>query len=481
MASTEEILLVNPPFRYFETDVASLNYKRPPLGLLYVASYAEAKLGVDVEILDAYAENLSVDETVSRLRQRHRDIIGFTVTTPTVTAVDKMIATLRAETASRDTLFVVGGPHVTLCPQEPPLPADFFVVGEGEATFVDIVRYRRGELRPENIRGVYFRTGTPAMTRTAPRELVADLDDLPIPDRSKIKAELYGHIFTYAAKGALFTTVFTSRGCSYRCAFCGNEKLWGGQVRRRSIAKVAEELEALLSQGYRLVFFDDDDFLSSRQFAYGLLREIIDRRLEFKWVCHARVAFYDDGLLELMSRAGCVEAQIGVESFNERALQAADKEIRTDRIGECISRFQRHGINVWATLIIGLPEEDLCSLEQSIDRLIEADPFYATFIMLLPFPGTRIFDLYREKGYLITEDWERYTWHGNPVFRTDKLSPRDMIQFRKRAYRRFYFRGRAFARYLRVLYRYGMYRSMLKNLFRFVYFSFPETMGGKDG
>lgn len=480
MASTVRVLLVNPPFRYFLTRVPSLNYKRPPLGILYIASYVKEKLGLEVDILDAYAENLSAQETLARLREYPYDIIGFSVTTPTVLLVRDLIESLKNDSAFKHTLFVVGGPHITLSHDEPALAADISVLGEGEETFVDIIKYKNGELRLGDIKGISYHSDTAGIVKNAPRELIADLDRLPMPDRSKIKPELYGHIFNYAPQGERFTTVFTSRGCRYSCAFCGNEKLWGSRERRRSVDNVIAEIESLLSRRYRLIFFDDDNFLSSKEFAYGLLQEILARGLKFAWVCHARVASYEDRLLDMMAQAGCVEVQIGVESFNQEALKAARKKIRVARISECISQFQRRNIHVWATMIIGLPEEDVSSLRKSIDLLIEADPFYATFIMLLPFPGTAIFEMYREKGYIITEDWDRYSWHGDPVFCTDKLSRNDMVRIRKEAYRKFYLRTRTIARYLRVLHRYNMYGSMTKNLLRFIYFSFPGIIGQKD-
>jgi anaerobic magnesium-protoporphyrin IX monomethyl ester cyclase len=479
MTSTIKAILVNPPFQYFLTTVPSLDYKRPPLGILYLASYAKMKLDLEVDILDAYAENLSVEETLAKLKKFPHEIIGFSVTTPTVFSVRDMIESLRKDARFRDSLFVVGGPHVTLSHEELAPVADISVVGEGEETFVDIVKYRRGELRISDIKGIIYRSDSSEVVVNAPRELLPDLDRLPPPYRSKIKRELYGHIFPYEPGKGVFTTIFTSRGCNFSCTFCGNERLWKNRVRSRSIGNVIGEIEKLLSDGYRLLFFDDDNLLSSREFAYGLLQEIVARGLEFKWVCHARVAAYEDRLLNLMSQAGCVEVQIGVESFNQKALKAANKKIRVERIGECICRFQQRNINVWATMIIGLPEEDVSSLERSVDRLIEADPFYATFILLLPFPGTRIFDLYKERGYIITEDWSKYSWHGEPVFRTDRLSTGDMMGLRKRAYRNFYLRPRTVVKYLPVLYKYNMYGPMLKNLLRFIYFSFPGIVGKK--
>lgn len=247
------------------------------------------------------------------------------------------------------------------------------------------------------------------------------------------------------------------------------QSIVGDTCEKRFVRNVIEELKVLLAQGYQLIFFDDDDLAEDRNFLIQLCQTISEKKINFKWICHAKIAQYKPELLSLMSKAGCIEVQVGVESFNQEALDAVKKKIKSSDINECIRNFQKYKMNVWATIIIGLPTETKDSFKKTVKQLIKANPFYATFIMLFPFPGTEIYKTYKEKGFILQEDFSNYSWHLNPIFFTDHLSVNDLISLRKYAYIKFYYRPSNIVKYFINAIKYSMYKDIFLNFIRFIY------------
>lgn len=460
-----KILIVNPPYQYISPKSNIVNYNRPPLGILYVAAYAENKLNIRIDILDAYAKNMTIDDVVEVIIRYDYDIIGFSVTTPTCNFVKEI--SVRLKKHNPDIFLIAGGPHVTLFPDALINDVDCTIVGEGEISFYEVINYLRGYSNNNRIAGTILRINNDII-RNQPRTFHENLDELPFPDRNKIAKNNYGHIFSYGIKPQFFTTLMTSRGCLYDCYFCANRALWGKHVRKRSVNHVIEEINLLLGQGYKLIFFDDDDLMEDTKYLTLLCEAILKENIKFKWICHAKVALYTMELINLMSKAGCVEVQIGVESFNQNALDAVNKKIKSEHIYECIKNFQSHKINVWATIIIGLPMENKVSFKETIKKIIKASPFYATFIMLFPFPGTKIYQIYKEKGFILKHEFPNYSWHQEPVFFTDQLTVKDLIDLRKYAYRKFYLRPSRIIKYILYAIQYSAYQDILLNFLRFM-------------
>lgn len=462
-----KIVIVNPPYQYIAPNSDHVNYNRPQLGILYIAAYTESKLNIKVDILDAYAKNMSLDEVTDTLIRNNYNIIGFSVTTPTCDFVKKISDRLKKH--NPNIFLIAGGPHVTLFPDALINDVDCSIFGEGEITFYEVINYLLGYSDNYKIDGTLMNINHDIF-RNPPRAFQDSLDELPFPDRNKISDNNYGHIFSYGIRPKNFTTLITSRGCSYDCHFCANRALWGKHVRRRSIDNVIKEIKMLLDQGYQLIFFDDDDLMEDKSYLKALCQTIIKENIKLKWICHAKVALNKPELLSLMSEAGCIEVQIGVESFNQNALDAVNKKIKATHIHECIKNFQNHNINVWATIIIGLPTDNEESFKESIKKLIKANPFYATFIMLFPFPGTKIYQIYKEKGLILKNDYSNYSWHQEPVFFTDQLTFRDLINLRKYAYIKFYLHPVSIMKYIMYAIKYSAYGDILLNFVRFMRF-----------
>jgi anaerobic magnesium-protoporphyrin IX monomethyl ester cyclase len=462
--TTEKVVFVNPPFLYFPgNSTRRFNYCRPPLGLCYIAAYIKkhGKGLCDIEIVDTLVERRERRDWVGHIAAKAPGIIGFSVVTPTAGESCRMAKELRE--ICPQTLFVAGGPHASVLPEEM-LPAfDAVVTGEGERTFLEL-RDAVFDGRPfDGIDGVVFAKNGKISTN-ARREFISDLDEIPPPARELLNLASYYHSFPYRTRKGLFTTMFTSRGCPNNCYFCGNEALWRRKIRFHSVGYVRNELDILVKGlGVTLVFIDDDDFLAVKPRAMEICEAILKTGSGLKWVCHTCVSSIDEDSLRMMRLAGCVEIQIGVESGSDEILKGISKCESTSIVAEKLRMVKKSGMNSWATFIIGHLGDTTETIMETINFSIRIDPTYASFIMLLPFPGSRAFEEFRARGYIRAESWDDYTWHGDPVFEKPNLSAHELVRLRILAHKMFYLRsGKLFKLLIKIIVA-GSLKEMMRN------------------
>lgn len=461
-----KVVLVNPPFVYFPGNrTKRFNYCRPPLGLCYIAAYLKKHRNelYDIEIVDTLAESRERDEWSALIAGKDPGIIGFSVVTPTVGESRRMVERLRK--LCPGAVFVAGGPHATVMPEDMFPAFDAAVVGEGERTFREFADAVIGGKSFCDIDGVVFKKDGKLVANRR-RDFIKPLDEIPPPARELLNLPAYYHSFPYRTRAGLFTTMFTSRGCPNDCYFCGNEALWDRKTRFNSTDYVRNELEVLTKKlGVSLVFIDDDDFLAVKGRAMGICEAILETGSGLKWICHACVSSIDEESLGMMKRAGCVEIQVGVESGSDDILRGISKCSNASTIAEKLHMVKSAGINTWATFIIGHSDDTPETIMETIKFSIRVDPTYASFIMLLPFPGSRAFEEFRDRGYLRTMNWDDYTWHGDPVFEKPGLTARELVRLRTLAHRMFYLRPGKLLKLLGHTLVSGSFREMMRNFF----------------
>lgn len=462
--SEPRVYLIHPPFHYFPGSLGGrLNYCRPPLGLCYLAGYARENVPCTISILDAMSLDLDADEVVKRALEFKPDLVGITVTTPTATVTREILMKVRAK--NPEITLVVGGPHITPLPTDMIDMADFAVIREGEQTLVEIIECIRGERSKESIKGVAYREGTENVL-TPPRPFIVDLDEFPDPARDLLDGGEYSHIYPSSRYSCeqKFTTIFTERGCAFDCHFCGNKILWGRTVRYRSLERVYEEIKTIVNVHKTHFFFiDDDDFSTNPKRVKAFCEGLIELGLDVEWVCHIRVNALSEEMLKMMRKAGCVEAQVGLESGTDEGLAAYNKRLTIEQMAQGCRRIRAAGINVWGTFIIGGPTDTPETVREMVNLSCRLPLTYCTFIMLLPFPGTELYTQYSEKGYLKTYDWSKYSWHGDPIFETETLCKADLIALRKEAYKRFYLRPQVLLRMARDMIKTRSYKQVFLN------------------
>lgn len=445
----KKILLINPNFKYFPGLFENfVNYRKLPLGLAYIASYArnhDSRL--DIRICDASLLGLTVEKVLRVIGDFDPEIIGISVHTPTVGfARDVAMGTRRLFS---DKLIVFGGPHVTALPFENLDLADVCVIGEGERTFYEIVANYSCGLPLDKIKGISLKKDNENL-KTEERDNIDDLDELPFPARDLFPKCTYRHTYPYPLKNSLYNTIVTSRGCSFNCNFCLNELMWKRKVRYRSLDNVFGEIEDLVGKyDTSLLFINDDNFTEKSGRVIEFCRQRNKYFSELKWICHSRADSLSLDLLREMKSAGCVEVQVGVESGDDGVLNKCNKRMKISTIRQTFSLLKEVKINQWATFIIGNEGDTRETIEKTISFAKKLDPTYSSFIYLSPFPGTKCFENLSKGGYIKKYDWSEFQFHTDPIFETESLSKELLKKMRKKAYREFYLRPEVIFRYFK--------------------------------
>ena len=312
------------------------------------------------------------------------DWIGITTLTQTFPDVIELCRQLKAQ---YDIPIVLGGHHVSALPLNFIFEqniADYVIVGEGEYSFLSLVN---GEPLT-TISGLMYKDN--GRTNYNAPKLIENLDTLPIPDRSLIRNKTYFGDISVRRKPA--TSAISSRGCPYNCIFCSIHTVHGYKFRQRSFESVCNEIEYLLQEGYKEVYFVDDNLTLNKKWVQNLCHQIIERRLDMTWKCLARVDGVDEELLRTMKKAGCYMIQFGTESANQETLKFLRKGFSPEQIVKAVKLCRKVGINVWSFWIISPFETDE-QIWNTYKLATKLNTFFADFFTLKALPATDLWKL----------------------------------------------------------------------------------------
>jgi radical SAM superfamily enzyme YgiQ (UPF0313 family) len=335
------------------------------------------------------------------LRKNPFDILGVSVMITQFPA-GRMLSRI-AKKVNPDSLVVWGGIGVTVKPElafeNNDAPVDYVVRGEGEKTFIDLIKCLQENRPISEVRGVSYRDGN-KIVHNPDADLIHDLDTLPHPAK-----HLYASIGDEAAAPPYaYSRLFTSRGCPFQCSYCDSNKLWGRKVRHQSAEYVIEEIEQLKGRfGVKMVVFDDDTFGVDARGTDRLLDMMIERRLGVSWRCETRANLVTEGLMEKMKKAGCKSISLGVESGTDNTLSKAGKGVNVEQIRRAAGLIKRHGILLNGFFMFGFPWETEQDMLATLNFMYELGPngeVGAVMSFLIPYPGTRIYNEVVEQGLM---------------------------------------------------------------------------------
>ncbi len=406
------ILFVEPPR---ETWFVMGEYLPPPLGILQLAAYLEAYMReAEIAVVDCQAEQLDWKGLEARIEAFRPDLVA-----PSCLSTCNVYTVLRtlelAKSVNPDILTVAGGQHFTALSHES-LQAypeiDVIVRGEGERTLLELARALDDRSSLAGIRGISFRHDG-AIVHNPGRELIQDLDGLPLPGYHFVRDVVHKYHFRMmVGSGAGYALIEGSRGCLHRCTFCSQWRHWAGAHRAKSPKRIADEMEYCLNNfGTKFIWLVDDNFgLGER--TRELCSEITRRGLsdEIMWFVQARaddVVRHHD-LLPAMRRAGNMWVLAGLESGNPRTLESFGKGIRPDDGLKAMDLLKRSDIFAQATFIIGERKDTSQTISRLIGFVQDADPDLAIFMILTPFPGTQLYETAKRNGWIEEENWAKY-------------------------------------------------------------------------
>jgi radical SAM superfamily enzyme YgiQ (UPF0313 family) len=321
------------------------------------------------------------------------DLVALTFHTPCCTHAYEIARQFRA----RGVTVIMGGPHVTLVPDEAQHYADSIFIGETENTLPQFfVDFERGCVKKR----------------------YEDQGDVDLRQAPLLKKEHF-HRADHTAG-----TMFATRGCPNSCEFCTVRCMYIGRFRTRPVSEVAKDFSEFKG---KVVVFWDDNISADKAYARELFRAITPYRKW--WTSQASILFgEDDEFLELAYQSGCRHLFIGFESIAQMSLDEAHKSFnRVERYEEIIRRIHFHGISIQAGIVFGFDCDTPDVFDATLAFLEKNGIDQATFNMLTPYPGTPLFKRLKAEGRILTEDWAKYNSRTDVVFQPKNMTPKQLV------------------------------------------------------
>jgi len=449
-----KVMLINPPVSfdifYGEWDMSDVKSSSPPLGILSLAGMIR-KYGYGVEVLDAHAENLTLDQIQDKIEEYEPDVVGLTAMTVMISAAASILKLTKE--ANPAIITILGGVHVTAEPvttlQRYPF-IDYAVIGEGEIVFTEFLeRVVRGQGKKEEVQSLVTREGQEINVNPR-RAFFKSLDEFPVPAFDLVP-NLFNHyrLSVFGTKKFRSVGLVTSRGCTGKCTFCDL-----GVVGRGYRSNTAEYLITMMKDlhknyGVNDFLFYDDLFVGSRPRLQAVCEMIIKEKLPFTWSCCARVDFIHVDMLKLMKDAGCWMIEYGIESGSQRIIDSMRKNITKEKIRETVNATFEAGITTKGNFIFGNPGESHDSIQESIDFACDLKLTYFQHTFLAPLPGSELYETAGKYGDFNPSWDEMNTFAIN--FVPTGFTRQQLVDWSKYAWRRFYLRPRVILQELRKL------------------------------
>lgn len=359
------------------------------IAIAYLSAIAK-ELGHQTFLRELIHCNLSEE-----VRQLQPDVVAYSVFY--WDAYEHIVAAHKEASQEHDFVSILGGPHATLYPENfAQSGVDAFCIGEGEYPFREFLQRIETEESFDDIPNLITKAGANPV-----RPLIANLDELPPPDRDLVIDSTF--LRTTAKK-----TFYATRGCPFHCAYCCNNyyrKLYrskGKVIRRFSVERFLDEIEYVKNK-YRTDFIriGDDCFAVKADKWLKEFSEEYPKRIGIPFSCYLRFDAVDDDMLSLLRSAGCHSAILSVDSasnhIRERIL---GRKMRTQDIIGNLQMIRRHGIETLVNFMLAAPESTLQDDLEALDISRKAKITYTAFSTTVPIRKTELFDYCVEKNII---------------------------------------------------------------------------------
>lgn len=393
-----KVALLSPkgPLYRHRTGIFRRSLRYAPLTLTTLASLAPKELDIDFEIHDEGVGDVPLDLDA--------DLVAMTVITGSAPRAYELAKHYRA----RGIPVVLGGPHVTLIPDDSAPHADAIVTGYAEESWPQLLRdFVAGGMKKRYVQ-------SPGLK----------LENLPFARREMLKDKPY-----------LTTHVFeATRACVHDCEFCVVPAAWG----RKPLQKPVEDVVADIRQHYaKRVIFIDLNIIADREYAKRLFRALAP--LKIKWFGLATsLIVRDSELLDLAQQSGCTGLLIGLESISQQNLDDINKGWNApDQYGALVEKLHERGITLMGCFVFGMDHDEPDVFLKTAKLAVETGIDLPRFAISTPFPGTALYHRLTAEDRILTRDWSLYDGQ-HVVFKPALMSVKELQEGHEAAWRHAY-------------------------------------------
>ncbi len=370
------------------------SFREAPMTGITLASLIPKELNAEVTVVDESVQKLPKDGSF--------DLVAISVLTGTSTRAYEIAAQYKKMGCT----VVLGGVHVTLCPDEASDHADSIVSGYGEKEWPQLLLdYSAGQMKRR-----YH--GTPA-----------SMMNYPLYNSNYLKRNAYLNP----------DVIFATRGCKGTCDFCSVPAA-GFKWDTRPVSEVIDQIK--LFKGSRFAF-NDVSLLEDREYAKELFTALAPLKKKWGGLCTSRIAD-DDEMIDLLAKSGCVFLLIGMESINSESLLTMNKGFnKPDQYRKLVQKLHEKSIVLMGCFIFGTDDDTLSVFRDTVDMVNELRIDVPRYAIYTPYPGTPAYQKFESEGRLLHKRWEHYdTQH--VVFQPKNMSPEQLDEGFRWAYQKSY-------------------------------------------
>jgi len=456
MAQKLDLVLVNPGNR---TQVygklgTSLSGIEPPLWAGLIAAFV-SQHGYLVKIIDAEAERWSPEYTAQVIADCNPRLTGIIVlgsnpsasSTPKMTAADEILRALKREAPQIKT--ILGGLHPSALPERTlrEEKVDFVCQGEGFYTILQLLKVLKSGKAPNGykIPGLWY-TQNGKVISNPPMPLV-NPDELPLAAWDLLPMDKYRahnwHCFEHIDRRQPYTIIYTSLGCPFNCSYCNIHALYNNRpgIRFRSPEKVVEEIDFLV-KNYKMknIKIIDELFALREDRVTRICDLIIQGGYDLNMWAYARVDTVNERMLKKMKQAGINWVAYGIESASRKVRQGVTKKFKQDVIARAVEMTRAAGIYIIGNFIFGLPDDDLETMQETLEMAKKFNFEYANFYVAMAYPGSPLYEDAVKQGIKLPEAWHGYGQYAEETLPmpTKHLSATDVLRFRDNAFKEYF-------------------------------------------
>jgi radical SAM superfamily enzyme YgiQ (UPF0313 family) len=302
---------------------------------------------------------------------------------------------------------IFGGYHASLLPEEVKKHCDSVVIGEAEITWPLLLEdYAKGKLKP------YYKA-----------DRVVNSDEIPAARHD---------IGVYTP---FFEAIQATRGCPTGCEFCAMNIVEGKKIRARPVDNIINEMRTIRA---RRIFFSDASLTVNPKYSKELFKEMAALNKKFDCFGNINVISRDDEFLRLSREAGVIKWYLGIESISQENINQAGKGTnKVENYAKAIRKIKDYGMTVTGFFIFGLDHDTPKIFERTLQAMYDWDLDEASFSIVTPYPGTRLFNRLEEEKRIINYDWSKYT-EGNLNLKLNKMTQEELIDGIKKIAFNFY-------------------------------------------
>jgi len=452
-----DLLLVNPgSHKQVYGELAnSLKGIEPPLWCALIAAYVRQK-GYSVKIIDSEAENLDPDNTAEKIVKYNPLLAGLVImgsnpsasSTPKMTAASETLDALKKINPSLKT--IIGGLHPSALPEKTlnEENVNYLYQGEGYDTVSDLLKKLEENKKCDSLKipGLWYKKNGKIISNKIP-SLINNLDSLPFAAWDLLPMEKYRahnwHCFDHINNRGSYAVIYTSLGCPFNCAYCNIHSLYDGKpgIRFRSPENVVEEIDYLVKNfNIKNLKFVDELFAIKEDRVIDICNRITKGGYDLNIWAYARVDTITKNMTIKMKQAGINWLAYGFESANKNVRKGVDKKFDEDTVSNAVKMTQSAGINIIANFIFGLPDDDLDTMQETLDMAKEYNFEYANFYSAMAYPGSKLYEESLDKGIKLPRSWHGYSQYSDDTLPlpTKHLSSVEVLEFRDKAFQEYF-------------------------------------------